>query len=111
ARRRGAGVFSTIAPPAGCSSGAPRDHVSGRTPRAIPRVRGPGGAHVALVELLFVAVTVLIGVLRPLFEVLFEAGVAAEFALQRVVVGVRAEILQLPGDLGVLCLLTAAPHA
>ena len=34
-----------------------------------------------------------------------------EFALELGQVGVRAEVLQLAGDLGVLRLLTAAPHA
>ena len=34
-----------------------------------------------------------------------------ELALKRVVVGVRAEVLQLPSDFGVLGFLTAAPHA
>src|SRR5690606_23084307 len=58
------------------------------------------------------------GKLWPLLEVFFQLGVvegrpavaAGEFALKRVVVRVRAEVLQLAGNLGVLCFLTAAPH-
>lgn len=33
-----------------------------------------------------------------------------EFSFQGSVVGLRAVVLQLPGDLGLLCLLTAASH-
>ena len=38
-------------------------------------------------------------------------GMSGELTLERVVVDVRTERLQLTSDLGVLCLLTAAPHA
>ena len=55
------------------------------------------------------------GVLRPLLEVFVEPGIAglavAELLLQCSVVGVRAEVLEVACDLGVLRFLTAAPHA
>src|SRR5690606_14711780 len=66
-----------------------------------------GGLRLLLVVLELVVVEVL----RPLLEVFLEAGVPAELRLQRTVIGFGAEVLQLPGHLGVLRLLTAAPHA
>src|SRR5690606_8077704 len=55
--------------------------------------------------------------LGPLLKVFFETfsvdGLllgARELPCQGVVVRLRAEVLQLPSDLGVLCFLTAAPH-
>src|SRR5699024_6893507 len=37
-------------------------------------------------------------------------GTSCQLALERLVVRLGAVVLQLPSDLGLLCLLTAAPH-
>jgi len=50
-------------------------------------------------------------ILRPLAQILVETRVAGELLFEGTVVRVRAEVLEVACDLGVLSFLTAAPHA
>src|SRR5690606_14108830 len=108
-RRRWRGAPRLVVPLSGRSPGArerPPDPPGG----GIRGGRDSGGLDGTFVEVV-VVVTVGVGVLRPLLDVVLHAGAARELALERGEVRVGAEVLQLPSDFGVLCLLTAAPHA
>src|SRR5690606_13519701 len=50
-----------------------------------------------------------VAVFRPLLECLVLLGLR-ELPLERIVIRVRAEVLQFPGNLGVLCLLATTSH-
>src|SRR6218665_2118460 len=89
----------TLWPPALCRPASTQRHRQG-TDRSHALI---GTGMISIVGGVF-------GPLRHLIGYLVRAS-AGKFALKRAVVGVGAEVLQVSSDLGVFCLLTAAPHA